>query len=49
MEEVSIVQSIEAESKQNTGLSQNLVLSYKRGFKNGFAAITFNNVLSRKN
>lgn len=47
-EEISIVQAIEQEALKSTGLSQNMILSYRRGFKNGFAAITFNNILSRK-
>jgi len=47
-EEISIVNSIYEEDKTNSGLSQNRILSYRRGFKNGFAAITFNNVLGRK-
>lgn len=47
-EEVSIVQGIEEDTLKGTGLSQNMILSYRRGFRNGFAAITFNNILSRK-
>lgn len=47
-EEISIVQGIEEEALKGAGLSQNMILSYRRGFKNGFAAITFNNILSRK-
>jgi hypothetical protein len=46
--EVSAVISIEEDTKMNTGLSQNLILSYKKGFKNGFAAITYNTILNRK-
>lgn len=47
--EMKIVSSIEEDSRQRTGLSQNPILSYKKGFRNGFAAITYNTVLSRKN
>jgi len=47
--EMKIVSSIEDDSRQRTGLSQNPILSYKKGFRNGFAAITYNTVLSRKN
>lgn len=49
LEEISIVESIYKDDQADAGLSQNRILSYKRGFKNGFAAITFNNVLGRKN
>lgn len=48
MEEIEIVSSIQEDSNNRVGLSQNLVLSYKKGFRNGFAAITYNTVLSRK-
>lgn len=48
-EEITIVQSIAEEARQGAGLGQTMILSYKRGFRNGFAAITYNNVLSRKN
>lgn len=48
-EEISIVQLIAEEARQGSGLGQTMILSYKRGFRNGFAAITFNNILSRKN
>lgn len=49
LEEINIVNSIHEDDRADTGLSQNRILSYRRGFKNGFAAITFNNVLGRKN
>lgn len=48
LEEIGIVNSIYEEDKTDTGLSQNRILSYRKGFRNGFAAITFNNVLGRK-
>lgn len=48
LEEVNMVSTIFEDDKANTGLSQNRILSYKRGFKNGFAAITFNHILGRK-
>jgi len=47
--EMKIVLSIEEDSIQRVGLSQNPILSYRKGFRNGFAAITYNTVLSRKN
>ncbi|MFM7855018.1 MAG: hypothetical protein ACKO96_24605 [Flammeovirgaceae bacterium] len=47
-EEVKIVQAIETDAQQRVGLCQNLFLSYRKGFKNGFAAITFNTVLGRR-
>lgn len=49
LEEIRIVSSIEEDSAMGKGLSQNLILGYKKGFRNGFAAITYNNVLSKKN
>jgi hypothetical protein len=42
------VTNIHADSKRGEGLSQNIILSYKKGFQNGFAAITFNTILIRK-
>ncbi|MBL7872108.1 MAG: hypothetical protein JNM78_10880 [Cyclobacteriaceae bacterium] len=48
-EEITIVTSIESDASQNKGLSQNLILGYKKGFRNGFAAITYSTVLGRKN
>jgi hypothetical protein len=47
-EEALLVNSIYEASKRGEGISQNMVLSYKRGFRNGFAAITFNTILNRK-
>ena len=49
VDEMKIVSAIEGDSVQRIGLSQNPVLSYKKGFRNGFAAITYNTVLSKKN
>jgi hypothetical protein len=47
-EDIKKVEEIEVDSKTSAGLTQNIVLSYKRGFRNGFAAITYNNVLGKK-
>jgi hypothetical protein len=47
-EEMSIVASIEEDLRKGIGLSQNLFLSYKKGFKNGFAAITHNTIFNRR-
>lgn len=49
LEEVKIVSSIEADAYNDTGLSQNLIIGYKRGFRNAFAAITYSNVFSKRN
>lgn len=49
LEEISKVTEIENESKAQTGISQNIILSYKKGFRNGFAAITYNTVLGKRN
>ncbi|HTJ53226.1 MAG TPA: hypothetical protein VL443_27415 [Cyclobacteriaceae bacterium] len=47
LEEMRIVSSIEEDSRNGKGLSQNPILSYRKGFRNGFAAITYNTVLSK--
>jgi hypothetical protein len=49
LDEIKVVASIEKDASEGKGLSQNLTLSYKKGFRNGFAAITYNTVLGRKN
>jgi len=49
VEEIKIVSSIEEDASKGTGISQNLILGYKKGFRNGFAAITYNHVLGRRN
>jgi len=49
LEEIKIVAVIETDAGKGIGLSQNLILGYKKGFRNGFAAITYNSVLGRKN
>lgn len=49
LEEVKIVSRIEEEALSGTGPSQNLILSYRKGFQNGFAAITYNTILSQRN
>ncbi len=46
--EMEAINSIEEDTRNAVGLSQNLILSYKKGFKNGFAAITYNTILNRK-
>lgn len=48
LEDIRKVSEIESDTKKEVGLSQNLVLSYRRGFRKGFAAITYGTVLSRK-
>jgi hypothetical protein len=47
-DEMKIVASIEESARSGTGITENLFLSYRRGFTNGFAAITYNTILSRK-
>lgn len=47
-EEMREVESIGKDANEGKGLCQNLVLGYKKGFRNGFAAITYNAVLGRK-
>lgn len=46
-DELNIVSQIDQDSQNANGLTENLFLSYKKGFKNGFAAITYNTVLKR--
>lgn len=48
-DEMRLVSAIEEDAKKGNGITQNVVLSYKRGFKNGFAAITYGTILNRKN
>lgn len=48
MEEVQSVTTIDQETAEGKGISQNLMLGYRKGFKNGFAAITYNTILGRK-
>lgn len=47
-DEMSTVTLIEEHAKNGNGLTENLFLNYKKGFKNGFAAITYNTILNRK-
>jgi hypothetical protein len=47
-DEMGIVSSIENDAKSGNGITQNVVLSYKKGFRNGFAAITYGTILSKK-
>jgi len=47
-EEMREVESIGNDAYEGKGLCQNLVLGYRKGFRNGFAAITYNAVLGRK-
>jgi len=49
LEEIKIVSAIEDDANKGTGISQNLILGYKKGFRNGFAAITYNHVLGKRN
>lgn len=46
-DEMKIVSDIELAAENGNGVTENLFLSYKKGFKNGLAAITFNTVLNR--
>lgn len=48
LEDIRKVTEIEDGAVKGSGLSQNLILSYRKGFRNGFAAITYNTVLSKK-
>lgn len=41
LEEINVVDSIEEAAKRKEGISQNIILSYRRGFRNGIAAITY--------
>lgn len=47
-EEMREVEAIGKDANEGKGLCQNLVLGYKKGFRNGFAAITYNAVLGRR-
>jgi hypothetical protein len=47
LDEIKLVLSIEEDTNKGRGLSQNLILGYKKGFRNGFAAITYNTVLGK--
>lgn len=47
-ERIRKVNEIEQSAKNGNGISQNLVLSYRKGYRNGFAAITYNTVLGKK-
>lgn len=49
VDEIKIVSSIEDDTNNGRGLGQNLILGYKKGFRNGFAAITHNAVFGKKN
>jgi hypothetical protein len=46
-EDMVMVRTIEEDLVKKVGLSQNLFLSYEKGFKNGFAAITYNTILGK--
>ncbi len=47
-EEIKTVLQVETDSKSNTGLSQNLIMSYTKGFRNGLASISYNTVLKNR-
>lgn len=47
-DELATVNMIETQARTGNGLTENLFLSYKRGFSNGLAQITYNTILSRK-
>jgi len=48
-DEFRTVLSIEDDTKENNGASQSLTLGYRIGFRNGFAAITYNTILGKQN
>lgn len=41
------VKDIETDAKNKTGDSEGIIISYRRGFENGLAAITHHNILKR--
>lgn len=47
-DEMKVVAQIENDARNANGITQNLVLSYKKGFRNGFSAITYGTILTRK-
>lgn len=47
-EKMQLVLQIENEARDGKGLTENLILSYKKGFRNGFAAITVATILNKK-
>lgn len=47
-EEIKTILKVESDSKSNTGLSQNLIMSYTKGFRNGLASISYNTVLKNR-
>jgi hypothetical protein len=47
-EEIKTVLKVETDSKSNTGLSQNLIMGYTKGFRNGLASISYNTVLKNR-
>jgi hypothetical protein len=49
LDEIKIVNEIEEDANNARGVSQNLVLGYKKGFRNGMAAITYGTVFGKKN
>jgi hypothetical protein len=49
VEELDKVNSIEQEASKKEGISQNMILSYRRGFRNGFAAITYSAIFKSSN
>jgi hypothetical protein len=48
-DEIQKLSEIESDAKTRSGLCENLFVGYTRGFKNGFAAITYNQILKRSN
>lgn len=49
LDEIKIVGTIEEDAQNGKGASQNLILSYKKGFRNGMAAITYGTVFGKRN
>lgn len=49
LDELNIVKTIEADATNGTGACQNLIISYKKGFRNGMAAITYGTIFGKRN
>lgn len=47
-EKMGVVVQIEADARDGKGLAENLMLSYKKGFRNAFAAITATTILNKR-
>lgn len=47
-EERTTVNQLENEAAAGTGITQNPIFTYRKGFRNGFVAITYNTILSKR-